>query len=172
MDWAFTKPSTVRPRFLPYHAYPTYYSIVHSGQNSIITSEVKSIIITELQLNLQKHINICCCSFSWVSMKWKKTVLQENFDLTKNFDLMINFDFFDLITWDFLMVWAWNLVCWRFVNFHNRKKILTLLTFGCPSDNWAITTKVADLAEILHSSFTVTKAFQNQPFSGDYWQHA
>jgi len=22
-DWAFTKPSIVRPRFLPYHAYPT-----------------------------------------------------------------------------------------------------------------------------------------------------
>jgi len=26
MDWAFTKPSAVRPRFLPYHACPT---IVH-----------------------------------------------------------------------------------------------------------------------------------------------
>jgi len=23
MDWAFTKPSTVRPRFLLYHAYPS-----------------------------------------------------------------------------------------------------------------------------------------------------
>jgi len=28
MDGAFTEPSTVRPRFLPYHTYPTYYSIV------------------------------------------------------------------------------------------------------------------------------------------------
>jgi len=29
MDWALTKPSTAeRPRFLPYHAYPTKYSIV------------------------------------------------------------------------------------------------------------------------------------------------
>jgi len=28
MDRAFTKPSTVRPRFLPYHACPTYYSII------------------------------------------------------------------------------------------------------------------------------------------------
>ena len=36
-------------------------------------------------------------------MKWKKTVLQENFDLAKNFDLMINFDFFDLITWNSLI---------------------------------------------------------------------
>jgi len=25
-DWAFTKPSTVRPFFLPYHAQPTSYS--------------------------------------------------------------------------------------------------------------------------------------------------
>jgi len=32
-------------------------------------------------------------------------VLQDNFDLMKKFDLMINFDFFfDLITWDSLMV--------------------------------------------------------------------
>jgi len=28
MDSAVTKPSTVRPRFLPHHAYATYYSIV------------------------------------------------------------------------------------------------------------------------------------------------
>ena len=31
-------------------------------------------------------------------------MLQENFDLKIKFDLMINFDFFDLITWDSLMV--------------------------------------------------------------------
>jgi len=31
-------------------------------------------------------------------------VLQENFDPTMNFDLMINFDFFDLITWDSLVI--------------------------------------------------------------------
>jgi len=29
-------------------------------------------VITELQLNLQKHINMCCCSFNKVSMKRKK----------------------------------------------------------------------------------------------------
>ena len=46
---------------------------------------------------LQKHIKSCCCSFNKVPMK-KKTLLQENFDLT------INFEFFDLITWDSLMV--------------------------------------------------------------------
>jgi len=43
---------------------------------------------------LQKHINICCCSFKKVSLIRKKTVLQEKFDLTINFDLMINFYFF------------------------------------------------------------------------------
>jgi len=41
----------------------------------------------------------------------RKTLLQENFDLT------INFDFFDLITLEWLMVSTWNLVCGRFVNF-------------------------------------------------------
>jgi len=53
----------------------------------------KPIIITELQLNLQKYINICCCSFKNID-KEKKTALQEKFDSTINFDLMINFDFF------------------------------------------------------------------------------
>jgi len=28
MDGAFTKPSTVKSRFLPYHAYRTYYSLL------------------------------------------------------------------------------------------------------------------------------------------------
>jgi len=36
MDGAFTKPSTVRPRFLPYHAYPTYYSIVQVATNPLL----------------------------------------------------------------------------------------------------------------------------------------
>ena len=31
------------------------------------------------------------------------------------------------------MVGAWNLVCGRFMNFQNSRKILTLLTFGCPN---------------------------------------
>ena len=31
------------------------------------------------------------------------------------------------------MVWAWNLVCGRFMNFQNSRKISNLLTFGCPS---------------------------------------
>jgi len=31
------------------------------------------------------------------------------------------------------MVWTWNLVCGRFVKFQNGRKILTLLTFGCPA---------------------------------------
>jgi len=38
---------------------------------------------------------------------------------------MTNFDlFFDLTTWDSLMVWAWNLVCGRFINFRKGRKIL------------------------------------------------
>jgi len=53
----------------------------------------KPFIITELQLNLQKHIDICCCTLNEISIE-KKTALQEKFDPTTNFDLMINFDFF------------------------------------------------------------------------------
>jgi len=36
------------------------------------------------------------------------------------------------------MVWAWNLVCGRFINFRNGRKFLTLLTFGCPPDDNAM----------------------------------
>jgi len=89
------------------------------------------LILTELQQNWQKLINICC-SFNKISMNRKKTVLQEKFDPT------INFDFFYLITWYSLMVWAWNLVCGPFKGFEQGRKILTLLTFGCPTDNWLI----------------------------------
>ena len=32
------------------------------------------------------------------------------------------------------MVWAWNLVYGRFINSRNGRKFLTLLTFGCPSN--------------------------------------
>jgi len=42
------------------------------------------------------------------------------------------------------MVWAWNLVCGRFINFRNGKKFLTLLTFGCHSyETW-----LPDISEI------------------------
>ena len=42
MDWAFTKPSTLRPRFLPHHAYATVRTIQLSNnkQNSFIMPEV------------------------------------------------------------------------------------------------------------------------------------
>jgi len=48
---------------------------------------------------------------------------------------MINFDFFYLITFEWLMVSAGNLVCGRFISFQKGRKILTLQTFGCPNDN-------------------------------------
>jgi len=57
------------------------------------------------------------------------------FDQPINFDIMINCDFFDLIVWESLMVWAWNLICGRFINFQKGRKILTWLTFGCPNYN-------------------------------------
>jgi len=97
---------------------------------------------------MQKKINICCCSFNKISMKRKKSAAK-NFDLTINFDVMINFHFFDLITWDSLMVWAWNLVCGRFMNFQNGREFLTLLTF------------VSDLVALLISDSTNSiKIFQ------------
>jgi len=52
----------------------------------------KPTVTTELQPNLQKHITICCCSFNKVLMKKKKLCRKKI--LT----------FFDVITWDSLMV--------------------------------------------------------------------
>jgi len=46
------------------------------------------LILTELQQNWQKLINICC-SFNKISMNRKKTVLQEKFDPTINFDFFL-----------------------------------------------------------------------------------
>jgi len=50
-------------------------------------------IISELQLNLQKHVNTGCGSVNKISMKRKK-LLQDKFDQTINLDLMINSDLF------------------------------------------------------------------------------
>ena len=72
MDWAFTKTTAIRP-----HSSPTML-ILHniqssnSGQNNIVRNRNKPTIITELQLNLQKHINICCCSFNKISLFKRK----------------------------------------------------------------------------------------------------
>jgi len=53
-------------------------------------SHKKNSITSEFQLNLQKHVNNCCCRFN----KMKTNCAARNFDLTTNVDLMINFDFF------------------------------------------------------------------------------
>jgi len=55
---AFTKLSTVRPRFLPYCAYPTQDSIAlyWAKQHYYVRNRNKPMIITELQLNLQKPV--------------------------------------------------------------------------------------------------------------------
>jgi len=37
---SITKPSTVRPHFLPQHAYATYFQSSSGGQNNIIIPEV------------------------------------------------------------------------------------------------------------------------------------
>jgi len=99
---------SIRPCFCI--AMPSLLSIQSSsrGLNNIITSEVvtKLVSTSELQLNLQKHIKICCCNFNKISIMKKKTLLQKNFGLTVIFDLTINFDFFDLITLEWLMVSA------------------------------------------------------------------
>ena len=106
------------------------------GQNNIIMSEIaiNPVIITELELNLQRHINVCCCSFNKISILQRKICAAKIVWPKKNFVIMTNFDlFFDLITWDSLMVWEWNVVCGSFINFRKGRKILTLMTFGCPS---------------------------------------
>jgi len=56
---------------LPCISYIGYYSIVRqwAKQHYYARSRNKPAIITELQLNVQKDINICCCSFNNVSMR-------------------------------------------------------------------------------------------------------
>ena len=104
--------------------WPNLLNIQSSSntQNNIISSKVaKTHYISELQLNLLKHLNMCYCSFSKISIK-RKALLQENFDLTKKID------FFGHITLESLLVSAWNLTCARFTKFERRRKSSTLLT--------------------------------------------
>jgi len=56
-------------------------------------------------------------------------VLKNKFDLTVNFELIINFDFFDLMTWESLMM-SVKFCLWAF---HKLQKQVENLTFGCPA---------------------------------------
>jgi len=133
MDWAFTKPTTVQPRFLPYHAYPLWYSIVQywAKPNYYIRNRRKPIIITELQQNLKMLINICCFSFNEISMKRKNCALRQVWPKDE-FWPMMNFDIFELITWYSLLVWALNLVFGRFINFEKGRKKFDFIDFSLP----------------------------------------
>ena len=77
-----------------------------------------------------KHAKAYQYLLLWFQYNIDKQMLQGKYDST------INFVFFYLITWDSFMVWAWNLVCGRFLSFRKGRKILTLLTFGCSSYNF------------------------------------
>jgi len=64
-------------------------------------------------------------------------VRRNSFEEKKILTLRRSLTFFDLITLESLMVSAWNLVCGRFIKFERGRKILTLLAFGCSSDDLA-----------------------------------
>jgi len=96
----------------------------------------KPIVITEVQLNLQNHIHVCCCSFNKIFVKRIYCAPKQVWPKDK-FWLKNKFWLFYLITWNSLMVWVWNLVCGRFMNFKKGRYIVTLLTFGCPSSRAA-----------------------------------
>ena len=50
------------------------------------------------------------------------------------------------------MVWAWNSVCGRFINFKNGRKCLTLLIFGCPADHlYAIVRTSPRATHVVHA---------------------
>jgi len=89
-------------------------------------------LISEYQQNLQKHVNICCCSFNNILIKGKNFA-RRNLDPIVNFDLMINIDLFWPNNFGIAHISARNLVCGRFMNYEKGRKNLTLLTFGCPS---------------------------------------
>ena len=133
MNWVFTKPSTVRPRFFPYHVYPAWCSIVlYLAKQHYLRNRSKSVIITELQQNLQKQINISC-SFNQVLIKRKKLCCKKSFDPAIHFDLMINFDFFWPNNLGFPRGVSVEFVLWTFPKLCKRQKNLTLLTFDCPN---------------------------------------
>ena len=66
---------------------------------------------------MENHINIGCCSFNKISIFKRK-----NCDAEKVWPIDKFWLFFNLTTWDSLMVRAWNFVCGRFINFRNRWK--------------------------------------------------
>ena len=115
---------------LPCLVYSTFNLPVVAKRHYCFSSRRKSNIVSEFQLNLQQYVNIFCFSFNKMSIKRKNCA-------PTNFDLTINFVFFDLITLESVMVSAWNLSCGRFINFVKDRKILTLLTFACPTDQWS-----------------------------------
>ena len=73
MDWAYTKTSTARPHFSPTMLILLKCPVV--GKKHYVRNRNKPTIITELQINLQKHTNIYCCSFNKILI-FKRTVLK------------------------------------------------------------------------------------------------
>ena len=73
-----------------------------------------------------------------IKYRWReKSLPQENFDLTINFDLMINFDFFWLNNLGFPLAMIMKFGLWTFHELSNGRKIFTLLTFDCPSNDYS-----------------------------------
>jgi len=83
----------------------------------------KPIIISELQLNLKRHIYITINAASINTEKRNKAVLQEKFDVTMNFDMMIHFCSFLTENFGVSHGFSVNLVCGRFITFKNSNKI-------------------------------------------------
>jgi len=77
LKFAFTVPNQVLQDFvacliLPHLAYLIFDRPIVTYTTLSHTLEVaKSINKSELQLNLQKHINLCCCSFNKILVKRK-----------------------------------------------------------------------------------------------------
>jgi len=81
-----------------YHAKRTFNCPPVAKQHDYHRSCKKSNML-EFQQNLQKHVNINCCSFTKISIKRKNCA-------ARNFGKMVNFDFIYLINLESLMVSA------------------------------------------------------------------
>ena len=75
---------------LPHLAYLIYKGPAAERQYYYVRSRKKH-FISDLQLNLQKHINVCCCGLKKIDKE--KTRLQENWLKTKHFDFFWSNDF-------------------------------------------------------------------------------
>jgi len=112
--------------------FPAYHTILHniqsssSGQNNIMSEIAIDPLLSQICNQTCETISISVVVISLRYPYLKETTAAKKVWHNNKFWPNDKFWLFvDLITWDTLMVRAWNLVCGRFINFGNGRKCLT-----------------------------------------------